>query len=240
MQPDPPLDPVAMEKFQRLRALCPMRCQEYEFGGECLRIWTACDIDPLLNRLMEKEDSHPDVKDERMPYWAELWPSSILMADTIHRYSLTLPNAPWLELGCGPGLAGLMAARAGRKGICTDYMSEALWLAEVNAVQNGCGDQIAFRLLDWRSPESDRSFPWILAGDVAYETRNFEPLLDCFDRLLAPGGEIWLGEPGRRIAQDFFRLLTENGWRRSTLNTSKGVSVYRLIRGADKQPLADR
>lgn len=212
-----------------------MRYRDYIFDEESVRIWTACDIDPLLDSLLSKGDSHPDVKDERMPYWAELWPSSIQMAKTIHACAVNLPDGPWLEMGCGPGLAGIMAAKAGRSGLCTDYMSEALWLAEVNARQNGCVDRTTFMLLDWRAPTLDRTFPWILAGDVAYETRNFGPLLNSFDRLLAPAGEIWLGEPGRSIAKEFFNLLAARGWHRGTISTKDGVNVYRLTRVTERR-----
>jgi predicted nicotinamide N-methyase len=230
MNPDPPLGSEATERLNRLQVLCPMRYRDYVFDEEPIRIWTACDIDPLLDRLLSKDDSHPDVKDERMPYLPQLAPTPIKMAETIQQSKETHPKGPWLEMGCGPGLAGVMAAKAGRSGYFTDYMPEALWLAEVNAYQNGCMDRTDFKLLDWRSPDMDQTFPWILAGDVAYETRNFVPLLDSFERLLAPDGEIWLGEPGRTIAGEFFDQLTKRGWKRLTIGTSKGVSVYRLTR----------
>jgi predicted nicotinamide N-methyase len=207
-----------------------MRSQQYQFDGDEIRIWTACDIDPLLDNLMGKADSHPDVQDERMPYWAELWPSSILLAETIRKQRDSLPKGPWLEIGCGPGLAGLMAAKCGRSGLCTDYMREALWLAGLNAHQNGCDERMDFKPLDWRSPNLTRTFPWILAGDVAYETRNFQPLADCFGQLLAPGGQIWLSEPGRSIAVSFFTLLENAGWARTKIVTQKGVSLYRIMR----------
>jgi len=230
MQPPTPLSEPAQRALEKLQALCPMRLTQYEFDRQSIQLWTACDLDPLLNLLMEKEETHPDVLDERMPYWAELWPSSILMAETIVERAKTLPKGTWVELGCGPGLPGIMAAKTGRQGISSDYLQEALWLSELNAHQNNCSKQISFQNIDWRSPPSTVKADWILAGDVAYESRNFNPLFHTFDQLLLPGGEIWIGEPGRPIADAFFQGLDARGWKKERINTSDPARLFRFTR----------
>jgi len=193
--------------------------------------WTAVSADPLLDRLTAQADEHPDVVDERMPYWAELWPSARVLAEAILGAE-NLPDGPWLELGCGPGLAGLAARMRGRPGLWTDYAAEALWLAELNARDNGFADPQT-RLLDWREPPADLRVPWILASDVAYEIRHFAPLRNCWDRLLAPGGEIWLGEPGRPIARAFFESFGPAGWRTEERLRVGEVAILRLTRPSD-------
>ncbi|MGA0369352.1 MAG: class I SAM-dependent methyltransferase [Kiritimatiellia bacterium] len=225
-----PLSEVAQKQLDQLKSLCPMRLSSYQIGSFSVHLWTACDIDPLLNQLMEKEESHPDVIDERMPYWAELWPSSLLMAETIAARASSLPQGHWIEWGCGPGLPGLLAAKAGRPGIFSDYMQEALWLSRLNALQNECSDQTEFIQLDWRTPPADLKADWILAGDVAYEKRNFEPLFETFRQLLTQNGEIWLGEPGRPIAESFFLGMEDAGWRREILNRREDLRVHRFTR----------
>jgi len=224
----PPSHNRSAELEARLKALCPMRCREVRLGEQALRVWTACDLDPLLEALAQKPADHPDVTDERLPYWAELWPSSRVLAECILT-SEQLPAGPWLELGCGPGLAGLAATRRGVQGIWTDYMEPALWLAELNALTLGCPHPQT-QQLDWRHPPVSLRVPWILAADVAYEKRNFEPLLSCFDQLLLPGGEIWFGEPGRPVARDFIASLAGNGWEALPLLQMDTVTVYRLRR----------
>lgn len=230
MQAPTPLPEPAKEALNKLQALCPMRMQHYRLHSENVEIWTACDIDPLLNALVEKENTHAYVLDERMPYWAELWPSSLLLAETIASHQNRLPEGEWLELGCGPGLAGIMAAKSGRKGVCSDYMQEALWLTCLNAHQNHCAGKITFQQLDWREPPSDQRVNWILAGDVAYEPRNFEPLFESFECLLDPQGEIWLGEPGRTVAKPFFRGMKENKWRHKVLTRRENLTIHRFTR----------
>lgn len=207
---------------------CEMQCREVRIGQELFTIRTAKSLDPLLEALAEKAADHPDVVDERLPYWAELWPSARVMAEAILT-SQSLPPGPWLELGCGPGLPGLAASRRGRSGIWSDYMPEALQLSAWNARCNGIAHPQT-RLLDWRAPPADLRVPWILAADVAYEARNFPPLLACLDTLLMPEGEFWLGEPGRPVAQRFFEQLRASGWTTEPTLQIGEVRVWRIRR----------
>ena len=193
-----------------------------------LTLMKARSLDPLLNALAEKDDDHPDIVDERMPYWAELWPSAEALSSVILN-STELPTGAWIELGCGPGLPGLCAGKKGKTaGTLTDYLPEAVALAEWNVRQNELPLHVA--QLDWRSCDDMEPVAWILASDVAYETRNTTPLLACFDHLLTPGGEIWFSEPGRPIAASFFDASSQAGWSREILAIHDPVTVYRLTR----------
>lgn len=189
---------------------CEMICRPVRVGEESFDLWTAENPDALLAALAEKSSDHPDVVDERLPYWSEVWPSARVLAEAILSAG-SLPPGPWLELGCGPGLPGLAASRRGVQGIWSDYMPEALSLAVLNAETAGILSP-STRLLDWRNPPNDLRVPWILAADVAYEDRNFLPLLQCFNALLVPGGTVWLAEPGRSVAKTFFDMLSTENW----------------------------
>jgi hypothetical protein len=57
--------------FQRVRVPLPVAPVE---------LHVVADLDRLLEEMIAKGDDHPDVRDERMPYWAELWPSAIALA----------------------------------------------------------------------------------------------------------------------------------------------------------------
>jgi len=54
--------------------------------------------------LIREEDF---VKDERLPYWADVWPSSIVLAEKL--LELKGAGRTALELGCGVGLSTLAA-----------------------------------------------------------------------------------------------------------------------------------
>ena len=146
--------------------------------------------------------------EEFLPYWAELWPSGTALAH--HVSGRALKGARVLELGCGLGLPSLAAARAGGRVLGTDWSPHALELLEDNARRNGAPLETA--LLDWRTPHwaIDRG-PWdlVLAADVLYERHNALLMLDLLPRLVGPGGEVWLGDPGRPPAAEFIARAAE-------------------------------
>lgn len=179
-------------------------------AGEKFAIWHAADIDPFLDELLSRGPDDPEVLDERLPYWAQLWPSAVGLAEWILGQS-GLTGKTVCELGCGPGLPGIAAARMGADVLWTDIQPRALELTAANALANGIpGASTA--VLDWREPPTDQRFDILLAADVAYEARAFDPLVHCLKTLLAPGGQIWISEPLRPVARPFFSLLKEQGF----------------------------
>jgi predicted nicotinamide N-methyase len=164
-----------------------------------------------LDVLLEEVDPVRFTEDERLPYWAELWPSAVALA----RYTvqcLDVSGRQVLELGCGLGLVGVVAALQGARVLCTDYEPEALAFARHNARCNASRG-IHFRLVDWRQPALRRRYDYILASDVIYEVRNFGPLVALLQRFLARGGAAIFAEPGRPNAIPFFALLRQRGFR---------------------------
>ena len=75
--------------------------------GRDLRLLRPRDAEALL-------DEHAFEHEEYLPYWAELWPSSLALARTISGRALR--GARTLELGCGLGLPSIAAALAGGRG----------------------------------------------------------------------------------------------------------------------------
>jgi predicted nicotinamide N-methyase len=136
--------------------------------------------------------------EEFLPYWAELWPSGVALAEYVG--SLELGGRRVLELGAGLGLPSLAAALRGADVLATDWAEDAVALLEANAARNG----IALRteLARWDEPERfGTGWDLVLAADVLYEQRNAEQLLDLLPRLAAR--ELLLAEPGRPFAKDF-------------------------------------
>jgi predicted nicotinamide N-methyase len=147
--------------------------------------------------------------DERLPYWAELWPSARALA----RFLLRQPPAagPVLELGCGVALPSLVLLARGCEVLATDYYPEALEFARVNAERNRL-PPLTTRLLDWRDPPGNQRFQLVLAADVLYEERNAVALAALLPSLVAPGGSFLLADPGRTYRNRFHQLMGEIGW----------------------------
>ena len=142
--------------------------------------------------------------DERLPYWAELWPSSRVLAERV--LALQPAGARLLELGCGMGLVSVCAALAGHHVCASDYYEDALRFTRVNCWRN-TGQEAETRLLDWRDlPSADERFDVVVASDVLYERWQAVHLARAFRRFLVPSGLGLLADPGRAAVGDF---LTE-------------------------------
>jgi predicted nicotinamide N-methyase len=176
------------------------------FQGQRVCITKIADLEVLLATI----DPVLFAEDERIPYWAELWPSAVALAHYVAQ-RLDLAGRRVLELGCGLGLVGVVAALQGAHVLCTDYEPAALAFAHYNARRNACR-QVRVRLVDWRQPALQRRYEYILASDVVYEARNFGPLVALLQRFLARGGSAVFSEPGRANAVPFFALLRQRGF----------------------------
>lgn len=175
-------------------------------GLHRIRITKITDLDALLESI----DPVTFAEDERIPYWAELWPSAVGLACYVSK-QLSLDGKSVLELGCGLGLVGVAAALQGARVLCTDYETEALTFARHNARVNAC-PRMQFRLVDWFQPALRRRYDVILASDVIYEARNFGPLVALLQRYLSRGGYAVFADPGRANAVPFFALLRHRGF----------------------------
>ena len=151
--------------------------------------------------LIREEDF---VKDERLPYWADIWPASTILAS--HLLSLGKEErirGKGLELGCGVGLVTIAAMIAGYDMRASDYYTDALAFTRANAWRE-LGREPKTQMIDWRKfPRSARGFDLILASDVLYEKEYAEILPKIFKRALAPGGMVILADPGRIGVPEF-------------------------------------
>ncbi|MDO8500868.1 MAG: methyltransferase domain-containing protein [Gemmatimonadaceae bacterium] len=159
--------------------------------------------------LIREEDF---VMDERLPYWADIWPSSTILA--AHLVSLAdrggrRTGGKGLELGCGVGLVTIGAMIAGYEMTATDYYTDALAFTRANAFRN-TGRSPEARMIDWRSfPREAKGFDLILASDVLYEKEYARLLPGIFKRGLAPGGMVILADPGRIGVPEFIEQCAE-------------------------------
>ena len=161
---------------------------------------------------MDEEDFG---RDERLPYWAELWPSAIALARHLGRENLAGKRA--IELGCGVGLPTVVALASGAEVLATDHYEAALDFTVHNAWAN-LDLMPRTVLLDWHAPEAERlgTFDLVLAADVLYERRSAPSLAGLVPKLLAPGGKAVFADPRREDATLFLELMGERGFENAT------------------------
>lgn len=160
-------------------------------------------------------------RDERLPYWADLWPAAIVLAEHVATMPAgTMPagtgggaTARALELGCGLGLVTIAAMRAGYHTTATDYYEDALLFTARNACA-ATGREPATRMVDWRAlPDDLGTFDLVLAADVLYERPYAAIMADVIDRTLAPSGVALVADQGRVALGAFLEAAASRGLR---------------------------
>jgi predicted nicotinamide N-methyase len=150
------------------------------------------------------------VMDERLPYWADLWPSSHILAARV------LDDAPAhgraIELGCGLGLVTVAALHAGYDVVATDYYAMALDFTRQN-VRRALERDVTTQLVDWTAPPPLEPFDLALAADVLYERRYGPVVADMLGQALGPTGRAIIADPGRVGVPDFMAALPDFGLR---------------------------
>ncbi len=173
-----------------------------------LELTTARDVEELIGSITEDEFR----VDEQLPYWAELWHSAIAVAGTIADAPGMVRRHEVLEVGCGLGVPGIVAALCGAQVTFTDNDPLALHAARINLLRNAPGAEASFHLQDFRRPPR-RTWPVIIAADVLYERRYLDPFAEFLRGALAPDGIVVLAEPNRSIAESFFTAIISRGFR---------------------------
>lgn len=199
-----------------------------------------CRVKLILPRKADEliDESAFEV-DERLPYWAELWPS----ARGLTRYLLEAEGksleGPALELGSGVALPALALRRRGVEVLATDWYPEALRFAEANAERNGLGP-LRTAVLDWQKPGDVAPHPLVVAADVLYESRNAALLAELLPKVTAQRGRVLLADPGRAYVGQLLTLLRQKGWQTAEADvrtepaengTQSRVTVFELRRG---------
>jgi predicted nicotinamide N-methyase len=138
-----------------------------------------------------------------------------------------LRGARTLELGCGMGTASIAAALVGGRVLATDWSQAAIELTQRNAERNGA----SLRTLKCHFEDAPGDHDWdlVLAADVLYERRNVALLLGALPRLVAPGGEVWVADPGRPAMPEFLERAHAE-WDVTTTGPadSSDVAVHRM------------
>ncbi|GMV11755.1 MAG: hypothetical protein AMXMBFR55_34890 [Gemmatimonadota bacterium] len=156
--------------------------------------------------LISEEDFE---RDERLPYWADIWPSARILAEHVARHKGSGRRA--LELGCGSGLVACALAAAGYEVTATDYYPEALEFTRLNVGRN-TGRRIATRLVDWRDMPRDLGrFDVVVASDVLYEHTHGELVAGAVLATVADDGYALIADPGRLSLAAFLLEAEEGG-----------------------------
>ena len=170
-------------------------------GDQGFKFFVPKSLDPFL----DKEDVFSE-----FPLWSKIWEASIVLAN--HMAAMPVdPQKNLLEIGCGIGLVGTVAARCGHRITMTEYNRDSLNFARANVRVNHTTESLEPGIveLDWTKPALEGRFDMILGSEVVYKEEYFEPLLGLFRRYLKPEGEIILAEGLRKTSMEFFERMSD-------------------------------
>jgi len=182
-----------MRRIQGFERFYPVP-RRIELPDGPITIWKPPDIESLI-------DLEAFERDERIPYWADVWESAIVLAEELS--GMDGAGRRLLELGCGLGLPAILAVRRGFLVTATDYEQPALEGLAYSARQNGI-DCPETRIVDWRNPPDDLGrYDLVVAADVLYERHHPAALATVLARSLAAEGEGLVADPCRQVAGAF-------------------------------------
>ncbi len=146
-----------------------------------------------LECVLKGRDPFKNVSE--FPFWIKLWESAMVLADVVATLPLTA-GPRLLELGAGTGAPGLVAAAKGFQVTLSDYEPRILDFQRVSAAASGL--QADFCFIDWTKPPTLQPFDTIIGAEILFREDLLAPLLLLFDKLLKPGGTIYLSHDLRR------------------------------------------
>lgn len=190
----------------------PILVRQVRIGGRAYRLLGPANYNDLPDSPSVAERFE---RDEYMPYWADLWPGALMLAHEVARWpriEAECRPVSVLELGCGLGLVGLVAANLGYRVCLSDYDEDALAFALQSAELNGIA-RPETKIIDWRVRYPDLKADRILAADVLYETRNLAPIADFVCEHLSdrPGSMALISDPNRSTAEAFDSIARHSG-----------------------------
>ena len=176
-------------------------------------------------------------------YWNRIWPSSVAFSEYLINqfFPERLKGTKVLEIGCGTGLPGVIAAQLGAFTMFSDMVPVTL-----EAVKETCRlnhiSQFDTCTLDWsQSNQSKERYDFVIGCEVFYDEETLADISNVLEQVLAPGGKGIFCDPNRlgldtiELAfQEKFNLYIEQiplNWPpQKGLNKKKMVYVYELTR----------
>lgn len=184
-----------------------------EVDGEVLQVLSINNMQAHLDSLVRIKAIKNPLKD--LPLWAKIWPASFVLGRYLRKFAPE--GKSLLEIGCGCGICGLVAARHGFAKITIgDIVDDALDFARANILRNNLEEMVQARFLDVTRNDNLPQYDMIAASEILYLDELHRPLLKFVNRVLAPGGQaIFCTDLARakprfaKLARDKFKI-TEN------------------------------
>lgn len=134
--------------------------------------------------------------EQDIPYWATVWPAARLMAKFIQIHPEIVVNKNVLDFGCGCGIPGIAALKAGAvRVLANDIDPIALELAKQNAKANRYQlETLCLNMLDSPPP---KEWEVMLIADLFYDRTASLKLLQWLVLARKQGSQVFIADAGR-------------------------------------------
>ena len=177
---------------------------EVVIGSRSLTLLRVKDLERLVDREALLRDNT-----EEPPYWAHLWTGALTLARYLDGF-IDVRDQTVLDLGCGLGLTGIVAAQKGGRVTFADKEVAAVSFARENARLNGCA-RYGVQQIDFTQDILETDFALILGAEILYDRPTFPALVRFLARHLSPAGRAILADAKRTNTQDFYQRLDQAG-----------------------------
>ncbi len=157
-------------------------------------------IKSTYEELVQKDTNIP------FPFWAKLWPASVVLTDFLQSNTKWVKNKKVLEIGAGIGLPSFSIAALAQEVIISDHAEDAILLMEKNIKYLQLANTRA-ACMDWNEFPNEIKADTILLSDVNYVPEQFEPLLKLLKQFIAAGTTLILATPQRMMGAPFITSL---------------------------------
>ena len=161
------------------------------------------DIQVVIKTRRDISDETPlDKRDEESlgwGYWDKIWPSEMALAEFLVQeyYPDKLKGLTVMEIGCGVGLAGVVAAQLGAFTMLSDMVPITLVgvkeTCEINQITN-----FDTCILDWSSSiDLTEQYDIVIGSEVFYDKNNLPDISKVLNGVLKTGGQAFFSDPNR-------------------------------------------
>ncbi|MDA0739804.1 MAG: hypothetical protein O2999_13415 [Nitrospirae bacterium] len=185
-----------------------------------------------------------DAESNEWFYWNRVWASEVALSEFLIQefYPESLKGKTILELGCGTGLAGLVAGKLGGVPTFSDKVPLVMESTQEACRLNGI-KTFSTLVLDWATPKGlTQQYDMVLGSEIFYDNMFLDDICRLLDHVLPVGGTGLFCDPNRlgleAVEASFskkFMLTTKDleiEWPRTRSGNvkKKSVLLYQLVK----------
>ncbi|MCA9474257.1 MAG: methyltransferase domain-containing protein [Nitrospira sp.] len=150
-------------------------------------------------------------------YWDRIWPSSVALSEWLIQqfFPDELAGQRVLEIGCGTGLVGVVAAKLGASTTFSDLVPITLEAVKETCSLNGIS-HVDTWTLDWTGKvDRPEQFDMVVGSEIFYDSTVLGNIAYVLRQTLAPGGTGFFCDPNRlgldtikQVFQERFNVVT--------------------------------